>query len=631
MTWSTSFLVATSLLSITNSVHAQLTGSVGPLTSVSDKAAVKTCNVLDYGATSDNTTDVGQPIIDAFADCGSGGLIYIPEGDYLLKNWVSLENGSAWAIQLDGVLYRDSSPASQSYMFAITGGSDFELFSSNATGAIQGSGYLYHRDDTYTGPRILHISGVSDWSVHDLVLVDSPMFHFVIDGAYNGEVYNMAIRGGDHGGLDGIDVYGDNIWIHDVMVTNKDECVTTKTNSHNFLIENIYCNSSGGCAIGSLGSGVNVTNILYRNVYTWDSNQMMMIKSNGHGNAYSLDLDSYWSSMDAVDGDGIYYHNITFQNWTGTAVDGETRPPIRVVCPEDTPCTEITLVQIDLWVEEGAYDEYYCANAYGSGYCLDSATGTTTPYTTTTYLNTAPTGLASRERRSVQLLRLWSSLRGSGRVIPAAISFEVRFILADIVSLFEIRWSANLVPALFEGLVSNPLPCLLESPACFLCALVPALFESSGWLYSLSTGSLSITNYTSQPHMAPNHWLLQTESTASFCLRLSASVNPSVLRRRRRPRVHHLMASKNGRYEKQRECFSFFHGPPLVKPNLSSPLTTSIEYHASLTRTKPGIEIAMRKVQDDRLNWEHDMIAKLGDFLIEEVDQQLQDTRSKGS
>lgn len=112
----------------------------------------------------------------------------------------------------------------------------------------------------------------------------------------------------------------------------------------------------------------------------------------GHGNAYSLDFDSYWSSMDAIDGDGIYYHNITFQNWTGTAVDGETRPPIRVICPEDTPCTEISLVQIDLWVEEGAYDEYVCKNAYGSGYCLDSATGTTTPYSTTTYVNSAPTG-----------------------------------------------------------------------------------------------------------------------------------------------------------------------------------------------------------------------------------------------
>jgi len=38
----------------------------------------------------------------------------------------------------------------------------------------------------------------------------------------------MIIRGGNEGGLDGIDVWGTNIWIHDVEVTNKDECVTIK-------------------------------------------------------------------------------------------------------------------------------------------------------------------------------------------------------------------------------------------------------------------------------------------------------------------------------------------------------------------------------------------------------------------
>ncbi|GJP96292.1 rhamnogalacturonase E [Aspergillus niger] len=363
MTWSTSFLVATSLLSIINSVHAQLTGSVGPLTSVIDKAAVKTCNVCDYGASSDNTTGVGQPIIDAFTDCGSGGLIHVPEGDYLLKDWVSSENGSAWSIQLDGVLHWDSSPSAQSYIFAITGGSDSELSSSNATGAIQGSGYLYHRHNTYTSPRMLYISGCRIgpfmtwyWSTRlcptlSLTAVTMEKRTIWLSVVVITVVW-MAL-------------------ICTVMVTNKDECVTSK---------NIYCNPSGGCAIGSLGSSVNVTNILYRNVYTWDSNQMMMIKTNGglgnvsnivfenfigHGNVNSLDLDSYWSSMNAIDGVGIYYHNITIYNWTGTAIDGETRPPIRVICPEDMPCTEITLVQIDLLVEEGRYDEYYCAIACG--------------------------------------------------------------------------------------------------------------------------------------------------------------------------------------------------------------------------------------------------------------------------
>jgi rhamnogalacturonan hydrolase len=126
------------------------------------------CNVLDYGATNDNTTDIGQPIIYAFADCGDGGLIYVPEGDYFLETFVSLEGRPAWALQLDGIIYRKAAPVSQGYMLSFSGGSDFEFFSSTSKGAIKGSGYLYH---TFTGPRILQISGVENWSVHDLALV----------------------------------------------------------------------------------------------------------------------------------------------------------------------------------------------------------------------------------------------------------------------------------------------------------------------------------------------------------------------------------------------------------------------------------------------------------------------------
>lgn len=64
-------------------------------------------------------------------------------------------------------------------------------------------------------------------------------------------------------------------------VTNKDECVTVKSPAKNILIENIYCNWSGGCALGSLGADTDISDVVYKNVYTWSSNQMMMIKSNG--------------------------------------------------------------------------------------------------------------------------------------------------------------------------------------------------------------------------------------------------------------------------------------------------------------------------------------------------------------
>lgn len=62
----------------------------------------------------------------------------------------------------------------------------------------------------------------------------------------------------------------------------------------NILIENIYCNWSGGCAMGSLGSGVDISDVLYRNVYTWSSNQMYMIKSNGgSGTVSNLVLENF--------------------------------------------------------------------------------------------------------------------------------------------------------------------------------------------------------------------------------------------------------------------------------------------------------------------------------------------------
>lgn len=103
---------------------------------------------------------------------------------------------------------------------------------------MQGYGYVFHAAGTY-GPRLLRLYEVVGFSVHDFALVDSPAFHFTMDTCSNGEVYNMIIRGGNEGGLDGIDVWGTNIHIHDVEVTNKDECVTVKVSSYVGLHESL--------------------------------------------------------------------------------------------------------------------------------------------------------------------------------------------------------------------------------------------------------------------------------------------------------------------------------------------------------------------------------------------------------
>lgn len=74
---------------------ANLQGTVGPLTSIETKKNIKTCDITDYGAKADGTTDISTALNDAFNDCLSGGVVVIPSGNYALANWVTLSGGKA--------------------------------------------------------------------------------------------------------------------------------------------------------------------------------------------------------------------------------------------------------------------------------------------------------------------------------------------------------------------------------------------------------------------------------------------------------------------------------------------------------------------------------------------------------
>ncbi|KAF5668770.1 murein transglycosylase [Fusarium denticulatum] len=380
---------------------AQLNGKVGPLTSASAKAAIKTCNIVDYGAKANAKTDNGPAIQKAWNDCRTGGgEVYVPQGDYGMSTWVTLTSSKPMSFRLDGIIYRIGTDGGN--MFMLKHLEDFEFYSSTSKGAIQGYGYEFHKKEDEYGPRILRFADVKSFSIHDVALVDSPAFHFSIDTCSNGEVYNMAIHGGNRGGLDGIDVWGTNIHIHDVEVSNKDECVTVKNPSDHLLIENIFCNWSGGCAMGSLATDTDIHDIEYNNIYTQRSNQMYMFKSYGgsgtvnnvalknfagHSNAYTLDLDAQWSSMKPIAGDGILYSNMTFSGWSGTCADGHQRGPIKFNCPADVPCTDMQVDDFTVGSNKGDTVEHVCKNAYGSGACLKKGDGGA--YTTTQTVDAA--------------------------------------------------------------------------------------------------------------------------------------------------------------------------------------------------------------------------------------------------
>jgi rhamnogalacturonan hydrolase len=203
-------------------------------------------------------------------------------------------------------------------------------------------------------------------------------------------VYNTVIHRGARGSLDGIDVWGSNIHIHDVEVSNKDECVTVKNPSDHLLIENIFCNWSGGCAMGSLTTNTDIHDIEYNNIYTQRSNQMYMFKSyggsgtvsnvalmnfQGHSNTYILDLDAEWRFMKPIAGDGILYSNMTFSGWSASCTDGHQRGPVKFNCPADVPCVDMQVNDFTVGSNKGDTVEHVCKNAYGSGVCLKEDNG----------------------------------------------------------------------------------------------------------------------------------------------------------------------------------------------------------------------------------------------------------------
>ncbi|KAL7278816.1 hypothetical protein ACG7TL_007833 [Trametes sanguinea] len=391
-------------LLLVSAACAQLSGRVGPTTSLSSKQST-ICNVLDYGG-SIGSADIGPAIASAFTvriNCvlkHSGSTLYVPAGNYNMQTWVTLNGGSKWAFRLDGLITRASTAGGN--MIAVENANDFEFYSANSAGGIQGLGYQCRN----AGPRLIRIVTSNNWSIHDLILVDSPEFHLVIQQGSNGEVYNMAIRGANLGGSDGVDVWGSNYWIHDVEVTNRDECVTVKSPANNILVERIWCNQSGGSAIGSLSDGTAIQDVVYQNVYTNGGNQAFMIKSNlgsgyvrnvlfqnfiSRGTAYGLDINQYWSSQTPGSGAGVQLSNITFKNWDGNVVDGVARPPIQLICADGAPCYDITLSNVNMWSQTNKA-VVKCESAYGTGLsCLKSGSSHTS-YAIVTQSATQPAG-----------------------------------------------------------------------------------------------------------------------------------------------------------------------------------------------------------------------------------------------
>ncbi|KAL9625816.1 MAG: hypothetical protein Q9160_000136 [Pyrenula sp. 1 TL-2023] len=401
------------------SINKRAIGAVTPLSSKS-----KVCSVLDYGAVADGRTDLGPAITKTFTSCVSGNAatLLIPEGDYSMATGVKLNKGSGWAFQIDGQITLTTDGSFNGNAIVIQNAQDVEVFSSNNKGAINGQGYVARRDSTGQNARLMRFISSTDVSVHNLILVDSPTFHLVFNNVANLDMFYITVRGPDIGGTDGIDlICDDNCHLHDFEVTNRDECVSVKSPSSNVLIENAYCNHSGGMSIGSLtADGVTdpstaaaVSNITMQNIYVYKNTQMLMIKTFPGGSGavgyvkdslfqnfwaydttYALDIDQYWESHTTPNTGAVALSGLTFKNWQGTMDNGASRGAIVIRGSDIVPVQDITLEDFNMWTVNGNKVVNVCKNVYGTGYCAASGSGSAT-FTTSVTSTTPPAGFTS--------------------------------------------------------------------------------------------------------------------------------------------------------------------------------------------------------------------------------------------
>ncbi|KAG9245227.1 pectin lyase fold/virulence factor, partial [Calycina marina] len=125
-------------------------------------------------------------------------------------------------------------------------------FSSNCLGAINGQGYITRVTGSGRNARLFRFITCMDIYFDDIILVDSPTFHLVFNDVANMRACHITIRGPNMGGTDGFDSIFDNNYLRHSEVTNRDRCISVKSPSQNVLIEDVYCNQSGGMSIGSL-------------------------------------------------------------------------------------------------------------------------------------------------------------------------------------------------------------------------------------------------------------------------------------------------------------------------------------------------------------------------------------------
>jgi len=142
-----------------------------------------------------------------------------------------------------------------------------------------GTNYLFTMNNLgfYQPPYWTIYLKVDNVHIHNIkVVAHSYEYNKIYENFFNDKkVTNKLLSAIKAFNTDGIDISGNNVYIHDCTIHVGDDCIAVK-NGENWLVENIVA-SGLGMSIGSVGTGVN---IVFRNIEMTNTIRGVFVKTN---------------------------------------------------------------------------------------------------------------------------------------------------------------------------------------------------------------------------------------------------------------------------------------------------------------------------------------------------------------
>eukprot|EP00727_Mastigamoeba_balamuthi_P013778 m51a1_g9022 putative polygalacturonase (461) ;mRNA; r:184113-185560 len=230
-------------------------------------------DITRYGARGDGRTDDSaaiQKAIDAATGAG-GGVVVIPAGRTFLFKGISI-NGDHTELNIEGTLLISNDykhwPSNLKAAITIPAKSNVAI---TGRGTIDGQGAVWWANlRNKARPRTIYPRNTDTVIVTGITVKDCPD-HCMQMYSSNTEIFGITLRAPPSTGIanpshntDGIDVHGDNFWVHDSDISVGDDNVAI--HSSKVLVEDCQFGNGHGASIGSLCTE-KISDITVRNVH----------------------------------------------------------------------------------------------------------------------------------------------------------------------------------------------------------------------------------------------------------------------------------------------------------------------------------------------------------------------------